>query len=249
MLSKRIIPVLLLKGEGLYKTQKFKDPKYVGDPLNAIKIFNDKEVDEICVLDIEATSKQCINFKLIEQMASECFMPLTYGGGISNVDDAARLFSLGVEKIAINSFNFTSLQMIETLSAKYGNQAIIASVDIKNNLFGQPIVYSHNGKTNTGRKPLDFIHHCIQAGAGEILLNSIDRDGMMSGFDIKLIKELSAAISVPLIACGGAGNIEHIKEVFQNTSANAIAAGSMFVFHGKHRAVLISYPKITEIIS
>ena len=248
MLSKRVIPILLLKGEGLYKTQKFKDPKYVGDPLNAIKIFNDKEVDEICVLDIEATQKRKINFSLIEKMASECFMPLSYGGGIANMDDASKLFSLGVEKLVINSNNFNSLDLITKLSAKYGNQAVIASVDIKPNLFNNYTVFKSNGKENTGFKPLEFVLKCIDAGAGEILLNNIERDGMMNGIDTKDENEIAIAISVPLIVCGGIGNVSHIKEVFQNTKVNAVAAGSMFVFHGKHRAVLISYPNVSEII-
>lgn len=248
MLTKRLIPVLLLKGEGLYKTQKFKEPKYVGDPLNAIKIFNDKEVDEICVLDIEASSKKSINFDLIENLASECFIPLSYGGGINNIDDAARLFSLGIEKLVINSHNFISFDLIYQIATKYGAQAVIASIDVKSNFFGNYLVFKNNGKDNTGKKPLEFIQDCIKNGAGEILLNNIDRDGMMSGIDLKLVTEIAQAISVPLIACGGAGNISHIKEVFNNTKANAVAAGSMFVFHGKHRAVLISYPKMAEII-
>ena len=248
MLSKRIIPVLLLKGEGLYKTQRYKDPKYVGDPLNAIKIFNDKEVDEICVLDIDATAKKSINFNLIEKLASECFIPLSYGGGITSMADASKIFSLGVEKIVINSSNFDSLNLITQLSLKYGNQAIIASVDVKSNFFNIFTVYKHNGKENTGKKPLEFINKCIEAGAGEIFLNNIDRDGVMNGMDLKLVDEIAQGITVPLIACGGIGNVNHIKEVFQNTKVNAIAAGSMFVFHGKHRAVLISYRNISEII-
>lgn len=248
MLSKRVIPVLLLKGEGLYKTQRFKDPKYVGDPLNAIKIFNDKEVDEICVLDIEASQKGKINFELIERLATECFMPLSYGGGITNVSDANRLFKSGVEKIIINGFNFISLDLINQLSQKYGNQAVIASVDVKQNLFGTYHVFKSNGKENTGIKPIDHIRKCIEAGAGEILLNNIDRDGMMNGIDIKLINEIEKSIEVPIIVCGGIGNIEHIKDVFEKTNVNAVAAGSMFVFHGKHRAVLISYPNMSELI-
>jgi cyclase len=248
MLSKRVIPILLLKGEGLYKTQKFKEAKYVGDPLNAIKIFNDKEVDEICVLDIEATQNGRINFELIERMASECFMPLSYGGGVKNLSDASRLFSLGVEKIIINSYNFNSLNLITELSTKYGNQAVIASVDIKSNLFNNYTVYKNNGKDNTGLKPLEHIANCIKAGAGEILLNNIERDGMMNGLDLKIINEVEKLIEVPLIVCGGIGNVNHIKEVFEKTRVNAVAAGSMFVFHGKHRAVLISYPNMSELI-
>ncbi|MFZ4612274.1 MAG: AglZ/HisF2 family acetamidino modification protein [Bacteroidia bacterium] len=248
MLFKRVIPILLLKGEGLYKTQKFKDPKYIGDPLNAIKIFNDKEVDEVCVLDIEASNKKSINFNLIEKMASECFMPLSYGGGIASIEDASKLFSIGVEKLVINSSNFKSLDLVTSLSKKFGNQAIIASIDVKSNLFSNYSVFKNNGKDNTGFKPLQFALKCIEAGAGEILLNNIERDGMMNGLDIKLIDDLAKSISVPLIACGGIGNIDHIKEVFTATKVNAVAAGSMFVFHGKHRAILISYPNLSEII-
>jgi cyclase len=247
MLSKRVIPILLLKGEGLYKTQRFKDAKYVGDPLNAIKIFNDKEVDEICVLDIEATHRGKINFELIEKLASECFMPLSYGGGITNMSDATKLFKSGIEKLVINTFNFTSLNLISSLAANYGSQAVIASVDIKPNLFNTYYVFKNNGKDNTGLKPLEFIKSCIEAGAGEILLNNIDRDGMMNGIELKIVNEIEKATSVPLTVCGGIGNINHIKEVFEKTNVSAVAAGSMFVFHGKHRAVLISYPNLSEL--
>ena len=244
----RVIPVLLLKRKGLYKTVKFKDPQYIGDPMNAVKIFNEKEVDELCFLDISATSaKEEINYKIISEIASECFMPLSYGGGINNMDQIKKLFSIGVEKVIINSAAHTSPDLIQQASTYFGSQSIVGCIDVRKNFLGKYEVYIESGEKNTGKNPVDFAKQLQEMGAGEILVNSIDRDGTMKGYDIELIKKISTSLTVPVIACGGAGSIDDLSFAVKGGSANAVAAGSMFVYHGRHKAVLISYPSQEEI--
>jgi cyclase len=246
----RVIPVLLLKGKGLYKTIKFKDPQYIGDPINAVKIFNEKEVDELCFLDISATSaKHEINYKMISEIASECFMPLSYGGGINSLDQIKKLFNIGIEKVIINTAAHSNNNLISAASAYFGSQSIVGCIDVKKNFLGKYEVHIESGKKNTKKNPLDFAKELQEMGVGEILLNSIDRDGTMKGYDIEIIKKISSCLNVPLIACGGAGSIDDLSMVVKEGSANAVAAGSMFVFHGKHKAVLISYPSQKEINS
>lgn len=249
----RVIPVLLLKGQGLYKTVKFKDAKYLGDPINAVKIFNDKEVDELCFLDITATNEgKEPNYKAISEIASECFMPLSYGGGITNVEQARKLFNIGVEKIILNSSVHTNPNLVQELSAHYGAQSIVVCIDVKKSFFGKYEVYSHSGKKNTGKDPLQFALEVQKLGAGELIVNSIDRDGTMSGYDIELISKIASKLEIPVVACGGASCLNDFTKVVNEGQANAVAAGSLFVFHGKHRAVLISYPsskELKEIIS
>lgn len=247
MLHNRIIPCLLLNNGGLYKTVKFKNPTYIGDPINAIKIFNDNEADEIMVLDTSASkSGQKPNFSLIKDFASECFMPLSYGGGISTVDDAKKLFEIGVEKISIQSSALNDFKIIEKISKIFGSQSIIFSIDIKKNWLGNYKLYSssHRKKLKANWKKL--ICDSISAGVGEILLNSVDKDGTMSGMDYSLISQASSLVSVPLIASGGVGKLDHIKSAI-NAGASAVSVGSFFVFYGPHKAVLISYPTPKEI--
>jgi cyclase len=245
MLRNRIIPCLLLENHKLVKTKQFKDPKYVGDPINAIKIFNEKEVDEIIVLDIFATKqKREPDFKFIENLASECFMPLCYGGGITKFEHAKILFSIGVEKISIQNAAFENINFIKELADKFGSQAIVASVDIKKNLLGNTILHSYNSLKNKVNW-LEWIKTLTDSGAGEILLNSIDHDGMMNGMNLKAIKTVSTSMNFPLISIGGVGSNEHIIAGIE-AGASAISAGSFFVFHGPHRAVLITYPHYEE---
>jgi cyclase len=248
MLRYRIIPCLLLQNNGLVKTQRFSKPKYVGDPINAIRIFNEKEVDELIVLDIE-TSKwgREPNYPLIEQFAGECFMPLCYGGGITTVEQAQRIFHIGVEKVSIQTSVLESFDLVDQIASRYGNQSVIVSIDIKKNLFGKHSFYSSAQGKILKQNWLDFIKMAISSGAGEILLNAVDRDGIMAGMDLSLIQEAASVCTVPLIALGGVGSLADIKEGIK-AGANAIAAGSFFVFHGPHRAVLITYPKYTDLV-
>ncbi len=247
MLRHRIIPCLLLKNGGLVKTYKFKNPKYVGDPINAIRIFNDKEVDELMVLDITATNaKQEPNYHLIEQFAGECFMPLSYGGGITSVEQAHRLFSIGVEKICLQTAALENPSLISQISSRFGSQSVLVSIDIKKNWLGKRQLYSATREKILSTNILDFIKIAIDSGAGEIVLNSVDHDGVMEGMDIELIQQISGAISVPLIAVGGVGKLDDIK-LAVNAGASAVAAGAFFVFHGPHRAVLITYPQYKEL--
>jgi cyclase len=244
----RVIPVLLLHKAGLVKSIRFKDYKYVGDPINAVKIFNEKEIDEIVVLDIDATAnKQGPDFDKIRDLAGEAFIPLAYGGGISNIDQVKKLFFLGVEKIVLNNAAVHNPRLIGEAAALVGSQSVVASVDVKKNLFGKYKVYTSNGRENTGLDPIAFARQLESAGAGEIFLNSIDKDGTYGGYDLTLIRDISHAVSVPLIACGGASEIDDFARAVAS-GASAVAAGSMFVFQRPHNAVLISYPSQQELI-
>jgi cyclase len=249
MLKHRVIPCLLLKGEGLVKTTRFAEPKYVGDPINAVRILSEKEVDELMVLDIEASRDgRGPNYQLIEQFAGECLMPLCYGGGIRSVDQARRLFALGVEKVCLQSSALEDLSTITRLAERFGSQSVLVSVDVKAGWLGRQSLYaSKTGKT-ASRPWLRFLQDAVAAGAGEVLLNSVDRDGTMRGMDLALIREASAAIPVPLIAAGGAGSLKDIKDAV-DAGASAVSAGAMFVFHGPHRAVLITYPRYEELMA
>jgi cyclase len=243
----RVIPVLLLKNAGLVKTIRFREPKYVGDPLNAVKIFNEKEVDELVFLDITATpEKKSPPLKFLEQVAGECFMPLCYGGGIRSLADAREVINVGVEKLSVNSYAVESPSFIRELAGQYGSSTVVVAIDVKKNFFGKHEVHIHGGKKNTKLDPVKFAVEMNKMGAGEILLNSMDRDGTQEGYDLELVRNVSSEVDIPVIACGGAGNIAHFKEAV-GAGASAVAAGSMFVFHGRHRAVLISYPSQEEI--
>ena len=243
----RVIPILLVNGNGLYKTVRFKDPKYVGDPINAIKIFNDKEVDELCVLDIKATrEKKDPNYRLIADFASECFMPVCYGGGIDSLEKAKKIFGLGIEKVSLNAAALNSPKLIGEIAAIYGSQAVMVSIDVKKNIWGKNLVYTQNGQNATKFSPEEWAQKAEQEGAGELLINSIEKDGTMNGYDNDLVHKVSSCVKIPIIACGGAGNLKHFKEAVSN-GASAVSAGSMFVFHGPHRAVLINFPSQQEI--
>ena len=248
MLSKRVIPVLLLKNNGLVKTVQFKNPVYVGDPINAVKLFNDKEVDELAFLDIEASKNgKEPNYKLIEQIAGEAFMPVSYGGNVNSVEQVRQLIKIGIEKVIVNSNNFSDANLLAQLADRFGSSTVVACVDIKKNLFGKAELYSHNATKSQKGNVLEFCKELERRGAGELLVNNIDRDGKMNGYDVPLLKEISSALSIPVIACGGAGNMQHIKELHQKTNVAAFAAGSIFVFHGPHKAVLINYPTQHEL--
>jgi len=241
---------LLLRDKGLVKTVKFKESTYVGDPINAVRIFNEKEVDELIFLDIDASRKnENPPFELIKNIASECFMPLCFGGGINSIEHIREIIKCGVEKISINSYAVKEPSFIKKTADIFGSSTIVVSIDVKKNIFGKYSIYINGGKDNTGKDPVEFARLAEQMGAGELLVNSIDMDGTMQGYDIQLIQRISGSISIPLIALGGAGSVEHMKQTVNDGGASAVAAGSFFVFHGKRRAVLISYPAIKEIKS
>jgi cyclase len=239
----RVIPVLLLKNNGLYKTINFKEPRYIGDPMNAVKLFNDKEVDELIFLDITATKeKKGPNYEVISEVASECFMPFSYGGGIDSIEQMSTLFSIGVEKVVLNTVLHSNLNLIKDAADRYGSQSIVASIDVKKSLFGKYEVLTHSGTISTKKDPIQFAIEMQNAGVGEIIINSIDRDGVMKGYDIDLIKNITSKVDLPLIACGGAGTIDDLSKAVKEGHASAVGAGSMFIYHGKHNAVLINYP-------
>lgn len=246
MLRNRVIPCLLLKNGGLVKTQRFAAPKYVGDPLNAIRIFNEKEVDELMVLDIDASREgRAPNYDLVSQIAGECFMPLAYGGGVQTLEQADRLFSLGVEKVCVQTAAMRDTRIISDIAAKWGNQAVIASIDVKRSWLGKPKLYA----AAAGKAGGDWqrqLAAVTDAGAGEVLLNAVDKEGLMAGLDLELVAAAARSISVPLIATGGVGSLADIKAGI-DAGADAVAAGSFFVFHGPHRAVLVTYPAYDEL--
>jgi cyclase len=247
MLRPRIIPSLLLQDGGLVKTINFKNPKYVGDPINAVKIFNEKEVDELAIFDIDATSKGLEpNYSLIERIANQSRMPLCYGGGVKNIEQAQKIFGLGIEKIALSSAVLQNPQLINDIANRVGAQSVIVVLDVKKKILGDYEVYTHNGKKSTGINPFKFIDKAQQLGAGEILINSIDQDGMMKGFDMSLIEKSREITSLPMTVLGGAGSLEDIEKIINTHKIIGVAAGSLFVFKGKHKAVLINYPNREE---
>ncbi len=249
MLRTRVIPCLLLRGDGLVKTVRFKEPKYVGDPINAVRIFNEKEVDELVFLDIMATRKgHDPNFDLITRIASEAFMPLAYGGGVTTLEQVSRLHATGVEKVILNSAAFANPGLVTEAATLAGTQSIVVSIDAKRGLFGRSTVYVRGGTESTGLDPVECAVRAERAGAGEIMLTSIDRDGTQAGYDLNLIKAVAASVSIPVVACGGAGKLMDFRDAV-DYGASAVAAGSLFVFHGKHRAVLITYPDYSALIS
>lgn len=238
----RIIPVLLLRNGGLYKTLKFKNAVYVGDPVNTVKIFNEKEADELVVLDYNASlDGRGIDFKKIGEIAGEAFMPMAYGGGIKNLADAQRVFDAGYEKVVLNSVLFNDLSLIEKIGNIYGAQAVVCAMDVKKNLLGKYKVYSHSGTKSTGFAPVEWAKKLESGGAGEILVNGIELDGTWNGYDVDLLKLIAPEVGIPVIACGGAGNVNDLKAAV-DAGASAVAAGSMFVFQKKGMGVLISFP-------
>lgn len=247
MLRYRIIPVLLLKDNGLVKTTRFKKPIYIGDPINAVKIFNEKEVDELILLDITATvNKREPDYSRIEEIVSEAFMPIGYGGGINKLEQIEKLFKLGVEKVILNTSAQMNSLLIYKASQIFGNQSIVVAIDVKKDFWGKNKIYTHGGNVKQKTDLISFLIKAIEYGAGEIFINSIDNDGLMKGYNLELIQQVSENVSIPVIACGGAGNVQDFSRAIK-AGASAVSAGAMFVFQGVHRAVLISYPKYEEL--
>lgn len=237
----------MIHKQGLVKSVKFKNYHYVGDPINAVKIFNEKEIDEIVVLDIDATrDKRPPDFEKIKEIAGEAFIPLAYGGGITTIEEIKQLFYLGVEKVILNNTAFSNPRLLTTAAGIVGSQSVVVSVDVKKNIFGKYKVFVKNGTENTNTDPVMYARQMQNAGAGEIMLNSIDRDGTYLGYDLSLIKKVSSQLQIPVIACGGAADIDGFYSAVQH-GASAVAAGSMFVFQRPHQAVLISYPSQSEL--
>lgn len=227
----------------LVKTIRFKEGSYVGDPVNAVRIFNQKEVDELILLDIHATTQdRGIDFETLEKVVSECFMPICYGGGVRNLQDMRRLYAMGVEKISLGSAAFEVPNLVRQASSEFGAQAVVVTLDVKKGLLGRPTVRTRNGRHDTKISPSEAARAFEEQGAGEVLLYSIDRDGTWSGFDLKLLEAVSLAVSVPVIATGGAGSLEDIKAAAKQSGASAVAIGSMAVFQGKDLGVLIKFP-------
>lgn len=243
MYRPRLIPCLLLEGRRLVKTTRFSKPSYVGDPVNTIKIFNEKEVDELIVLDINASKMGLApNFEHIRNLANECFMPVCYGGGVGSLADAERLIACGIEKVSINTAVLKRLELVNELVRRYGSQSVVVGIDVKRHWLRGYCVWDSSQRRLTSMSPVESACRAVDAGAGEILLNAVDRDGTLTGFDMALIKCVSDAVSVPVIACGGASSLENCKEAIVAGGASAAAAGSLFVYQGPHRAVLINYP-------
>ena len=243
----RVIPALLIQQGGLVKSVKFKDHTYVGDPINAVKIFNEKEVDEIVILDISATAeRRGPDLVAIGEIASEAFMPLGYGGGITKLSEIKELIRIGVEKVILNTTAFTNPLLVSDGAKYVGSQSIVVSIDVKKNFWGKYRVFVENGKRDTGLDPVEYAKQMASRGAGEFILNSIERDGTFLGYDTDLIQAVSTAVDVPVVALGGASTVENFASAVQY-GASAVAAGSMFVFQLPHRAVLISYPGQKEL--
>ena len=248
MLKPRIIPCLLIKNGGLVKTVNFTNPKYVGDPINAVKIFNEKEVDELIILDIDATvlGKEP-NYTLIKNIATECRMPLCYGGGVKTIEQVEKIINLGVEKVAISSAAIQTPELISTAAARVGNQSIVVVMDVKKTgLRRRYELFTKNGFDNTGINPSEFAKKVESLGAGEVVINSIEQDGAMKGYDLDIVKEIRASISLPMTVLGGAATLDDMAGLIKEYGVIGASAGSLFVFKGKYRAVLINYPSQAE---
>jgi imidazole glycerol-phosphate synthase subunit HisF len=242
MLAIRVIPALLLLNEGLVKTVRFKDPKYIGDPINAVRIFNDKGVDELIFLDIGPNSRvNGPNFALLERIATEAFMPFGYGGGVTTIEQVRRLYSLGIEKVVLNSAVASNPGLVKAAAYHAGSTGVVVSMDVRRNWLGRASVWVEGASRDLKRDPVEYARYVEELGAGEILVNAVHKDGTMEGYDLELIHAVSAAVSIPVVALGGAGSLEDFRAAI-GRGASAVAAGSLFVFHGKHRAVLITYP-------
>lgn len=247
MLRSRVIPCLLIHNKGLVKTVNFTNPKYVGDPINVVKIFNEKEVDEILILDIDATANSVEpNYSLIEKLALECRMPLCYGGGINTVEQACKIIELGVEKISLSSAIIKNTSLISSIAKTIGSQSVVAVIDIKKTFDGYA-VFINNGKKKIKHELIKLLNQIEDCGAGEIVINSIDNDGVMKGYDLNLVKKVREAVNIPVTVLGGAGTKEHIFELINQFKIIGAAAGSLFVFKGIHKAVLINYFTQSEI--
>lgn len=249
MLRTRVMPCLLLKGKGLVKTEKFKNERYVGDPINAVRIFNQKEVDELVLFDIDSTNKQTpINFRLLEQVASECFMPICYGGGVKTMADYRKLFYMGIEKVSVSSLLFEKPDVIREAVSVYGSQSIVATLDVTQSRFRKKyMICTHSSKNKIKMSPVDAAQYASDLGVGEIILNTVHRDGTWSGFDSNLVKQVVDSVNIPVVAAGGAGSLDDIKSVVDDAHASAVAIGSMAVFQSKDMGVLIKFPSHSEL--
>lgn len=248
MLRRRVIPCLLLRGDGLVKTRKFRDAKYLGDPINVMRIFNEKEVPEVIVLDISATvERRGPDLSRVAELATECFMPLCYGGGLSTVEQIGSVLELGVEKVSVNTATFENPGLFTEAAKLFGSQSIVVSIDAKSSWPWGERSYSHCGTRRRKVSPVEHAKRMEDAGAGEIFLTSIEREGGMEGYDLELTRSVATAVEIPVIASGGAGSVDHFGVAIREGMADAIAAGSFFVFEGPHRAVLISYPEEVEL--
>ena len=248
MFRPRIIPVLLLKNKGLVKSVKFKNHRYIGDPINAVKIFNDHKADELVFLDIIASKeKRTISLDFIRNVGEEANMPFAAGGGIHTVQSIREIISAGAEKVVINAKASSYPDFIKEASETFGSSTIVVCMDVKKNIFGKEQIWRYNGTQSTGYSAVEFAQLMEHKGAGEIIIQSIEQDGKMQGYDIQLVKKISEAVSIPVVALGGAGNLNHLKEAFTKGYANGLAAGSMFIYHGQRNAVLVNYPNKNEI--
>ena len=256
MFRPRVIPCLLLQEKGLVKTVNFENPRYLGDPINAVRIFNDKEADELIFLDIMASrkkglldrfTKSTIPLELIAKISRECLMPLSFGGGVRTIEDIRSLFNAGVEKVAINSQAVSTPELVREASETFGSQSIIVSIDARQHSDGRYEAFTNGGSKATGQEPAALAKQMEAIGAGEIMITSINRDGTMQGYDLILTRCVADAVDIPVIACGGAGRPEDFRAGYCDGYASALAAGSLFVYHGRKRAVLISYPSRGEL--
>lgn len=248
MFRPRVIPCLLLKGKGLVKTVKFKEPRYIGDPINAVRIFNEKQADELIFLDITASiEERCVSVDLMKQIANEAYMPFAVGGGIGNAKQIRQLLSAGAEKVVINSSSVVNPSLIKKSANMFGSQSIVVSIDVAKNFWGKYEVFILSGTKGTKLDPVAHAKHMQELGAGEIFVNSIEKDGTMTGYDVEIIRKISDSVSIPVVASGGAGKLKDFKEALIKGNASAVAAGSLFVFHGPRKAVLINYPSQEEL--
>jgi cyclase len=248
MFRPRVIPVLLLQDQGLVKSVKFKKHRYIGDPINAVKIFNDLKADELVFLDISASKeKRCISFDFVRQIGDEANMPFSVGGGIKTIDQIRKIIHAGAEKVVINTAAVENPGFIKEASLEFGNSTIVVSIDVKHNRKGKAEVYKLSGRKSTGLDPVSFALNMQKMGAGEILLNSIDDDGMMTGYKLDLIRKVADEIEIPLVAVGGGKNYDHLRSAVKDGHASAVAAGSMFVYHGERKAILVNYPGKEEL--
>lgn len=239
---------MLLKNLGLVKSLKFKDYNYIGDPINAVKLFNDLRADELVFLDILASKeKRTVQLSFVQKVGDECNMPFSVGGGIRTISDIKQILNAGAEKVIINSYAAENPEFIKEAAMEFGSSTIVVSIDVKKSLFGKESTYILGGSKSTNYNPVDFAKLMEEKGAGELIINSIEKDGTMEGYDINLVKKVSEAVTVPVIACGGAGNGAHLAEGIKEGYASAVAAGSLFIYHGPRKAVLINYPSKDEL--
>lgn len=244
----RVIPSLLIDKEALVKSKRFKKAQYVGDPINAVKVFNDKEVDELCILDISCTrDSRAPDFAFIRDLSGEAFMPLSYGGGITTIDQAEQLLTAGVEKVILNTSAHKKMDLITEISKRFGSQSVVVSIDIRKDWRGKHKVYHSGGRVKSRHSAVSFAQQVVDAGAGEIICTSIEREGTYMGYDLPLISSITSAVTVPVVAHGGCGSVDDMAEAIIDAGASAVAAGSMFVFQRPHNAVLITYPSQEEL--